>query len=78
MLDAVGGGASGGDHTRAATTVVGRAIPVSRKGSRVVRQELGTHHFEALSLADGSGGHGARRRGITLSSTVVESKRGSL
>jgi hypothetical protein len=55
MSDAVGGGASGGDHTQAATAVIGQTIAISRRGSGVVRQELGTHHFEALSLADGSG-----------------------
>ncbi len=71
MSDAVGGGASGGDHTRAAAAVIGRAIAVSRRGIGVLRKEQGMHHFEALRLADGSGGHGAGRREITLSSTDV-------
>jgi len=66
ISDVVGGGASGGDHTRAAAAEIGREKAVSRNGKGVVRHIGGIGHLVGYDLREGSGGQGAGRMAIGL------------
>ncbi len=66
MVTAVGGGASGGDLTRAAAAKIGRVKAVSCNGKGVVRHHGGRGHLGGEDLRGGSGGHGAGRIAIGL------------
>ena len=66
ISDAVGGGASGGDRTRAAAARIGREKAVSRNGKGVVWHSVGIGHLVGEDLRGGSGGQGAGRMAIGL------------
>ena len=66
ISDAVGGGASSGDLTRAAAAKIGRVEAVSRNGKVVVRHRGGRGHLGGEDLRGGSGGQGAGRIAIGL------------
>ena len=66
ILDAVGGGASGGNRTRAAAAKIGREKAVSRNGKGVVWHSGGRGHLGGEDLRGGSGGQGAGRIAIRL------------
>ena len=66
ISDAVGGGASGGEYTRAAAADNGREKAVSRNGKGVVWHSGGIGHLVGYDLKEGSGGQGAGRMAIGL------------
>ena len=66
ISDAVGGGASGGDLTRAAAAKIGHEKAVSRNGRGVVWHRDGIGHLVGEDLRGGSGGQGAGRSAIGL------------